>query len=152
MGTAGLSTLDVYAATFGRGLSAHFVMYRVNENSNTSDGPPCGICEVSALTPAGHLRIDTTVLPDTPIEVLRDANALAANFAFSMWRTRKVYFHTVDQDAAALGFGDYPDLVRLEATLSDHRFVHGEIRDEHIFSVYRGVWDELGTDLIKQIV
>lgn len=151
-GTTGLGTVDAYAATFGRGLSALFMAHRADRDTDGADGPLCGVCAVSALTPAGHLRVDTTVLPGTPIEVLGDANALAANFAFSMWRTRKVYFHAVDPDPAAFGLGEYSELIRLEATLSDHRFVHGEVRDEHVFSVRRDDWDGLGTDLIKQIV
>jgi hypothetical protein len=75
------------------------------------------------------------------------------NFAFAMWRLRKVYLHSVDASVAALGFGPgHSSLIRSEALLSDHTYLHGRLWDLNVFAIARDRWDVEGLDLLKQIL
>ncbi|MFF8916084.1 GNAT family N-acetyltransferase [Streptomyces sp. NPDC015032] len=145
-GYRGLPTIDEYVASFGRGASAVFLVHR------EGGGEPAGLATISALNPAGHLTVEVTMAADQPAELLRDATALCTNFAFSMWRTRKVYFHTTRTSAQALAFGDeYSAMIREEAVLRDYVFFHGRTWDVNVLSIRREEWDTHGVGLLKLI-
>lgn len=144
-GHGGLPVLDVFLEKFGRGLSACFLVRRRDTDEVV------GVSTLSELTPAGHLRAEVYLAGDQPDELLTDASALTVNFAFAMWRTRKVYFHATESSAAELGFGaDYAAMVRAEAVLPEYTFFHGRLWDVHVFAIYREDWDAHGVDLLKQ--
>lgn len=145
-GYRGLPTIDEYVASFGRGASAVFLVH------GEDGGGPAGLATISALNPAGHLTVEVTMAADRPTESLRDATALCTNFAFSMWRTRKVYFHTTRTSAETLAFGDeYSAMIREEAVLRDYVFFHGRTWDVNVLSIRREEWDTHGVGLLKLI-
>lgn len=147
LGHGGLPMLDTYTASFGNGMSACFLLHR----KGSSDLG--GVCTLSGLTPAGHLQAEVNIAAGEPEEHHADASALITNFAFAMWRTRKVYFHGTDQNVAAIGFeGAHSEMVRAEAVLPAHTFFHGRLWDVHVFAIYRDDWNAYGTDLLKQII
>jgi hypothetical protein len=102
LGLAGLSMIDTYVEQFGRGKSACFLVHRRDADGGSA---LVGFSSLSDLTPAGHLQAEVRLLPGSGPDVVAEAHALTTNFAFSMWRTRKVYFHATDPDPAAIGFG-----------------------------------------------
>jgi RimJ/RimL family protein N-acetyltransferase len=147
LGRGGLRTLDAFLENFGRGVSAHFLIHR------RDTGDLVGFSALSDLSPAGHLRADVHLVAGQPEEVVTEANALTANFAFAMWRTRKVYFHTSEASISSLGFaGEYAAMVCAEAVLPDHLYFHGRRWDLHVYAIYRDQWDVHGVDLLKQII
>ncbi|QFU89750.1 GNAT family N-acetyltransferase [Amycolatopsis sp. YIM 10] len=147
LGYGGLPVIDEFTDSFGRGLSACFMLQRAD------DGEQVGVSTISDLNSAGHVRAEINVGAGQPEEIRVHASALTTNIAFAMWRTRKVYFHTVDPDAGHVGFGpEHSAMVRAEAVLRDYTFFHGRVWDINVFSVYREDWDEHGVDLLKQIV
>ena len=147
-GRAGLPLLDVFVESFGRGMAACFVI------RDKERGDMIGFTTLSELAPpAGHVRVEVNVAPGVPPEVRADATLLTVNFAFAMWRLRKVYLHSVDASAAALGFGPgHSSLARSEALLSDHTYLHGRLWDVNVFAIARDRWDVDGVDLLKQIL
>lgn len=147
LGRGNLPLIDTFVAAFGRGMSAGFLI----QQRDTDD--VVGFSSLSELTPAGHILAETHLVAGQSDEVRMDANALTANFAFSMWRTRKVYFHATETDVANLGFGgEHAAMVRTEAVLPDHTYFHGRLWDVHVLAIYRDQWDTHGVDLLKQIV
>lgn len=146
IGYCGLPTIDEYAASFGRGASAVFLVHRKD------DDELAGLATISDLNPAGHVKVEVNMAAHQPTALLRDANALCTNFAFSMWRTRKVYFHTTRTSAEALAFGDECSaMIREEAVLRNYVFFHGRTWDVNVFSVLREEWDTHGVELLKRI-
>ncbi|MET7395823.1 GNAT family protein [Dactylosporangium sp. NPDC005572] len=157
LGHAGLPMLDTFVDQFGRGRSACFLVYRRDQpgpgGEPAGDERLIGFSALSDLAPAGHLRAEVSLVEGQPDEVVTEAHALTTNFAFAMWRTRKVYFHTVDPAPSAIGFGaDRSAMVRAEAVLPGHTFFHGRLWDVHVLAVYREEWDTVGADLLKQLV
>jgi RimJ/RimL family protein N-acetyltransferase len=149
LGRGGLPMIDQFIETFGRGLSASFLIYP----RGVPDAEPIGFSTLSDISPAGHLRAEVNVLAAESQELLVEAYALTVNFAFAMWRTRKVYIHMTSADLPGVGFGaDHSALLRQEAVLSDYTFSRGRVWDVHVLAVYRDEWDTLGVDLLKQIV
>ncbi|MCK7624198.1 GNAT family N-acetyltransferase [Streptomyces sp. RS10V-4] len=147
LGTAGLPVLDTYTKNFGAGLSACFLVHRKDT------GEVVGLGTVSDPTPAGHVRIEVHLAGPENAELAGEVHALTANFAFAMWRVRKVYIHRTSPDAGALGFGpDHSAMVRAEAVLPDHTYFHGRLWDVHIFAIHRDDWNAHGVALLKQIV
>ncbi|WP_327000786.1 GNAT family N-acetyltransferase [Dactylosporangium sp. NBC_01737] len=150
LGSAALPMIDTYVEQFGRGKSACFLVHR-----RDADGGEelVGFSALGDLAPAGHLRAEVHLLPGLDEDVVTEAHTLTTNFAFAMWRTRKVYFHTTESSPSVIGFGgERSVLVRAEAVLPSHAFFHGRLWDVHVFAVYREDWDILGADLLKQIV
>ncbi|SFX77524.1 GNAT family N-acetyltransferase [Streptomyces atratus] len=146
IGYCGLPTIDEYVASFGRGASAVFLVHRKGGEELA------GLATISDLNPAGHVKVEVNMAADQPIELLRDANVLCTNFAFSMWRTRKVYFHTTRTSAEALAFGDeYSAMIRAEAVLRNYVFFQGRTWDVNVFSVLREEWDEHGVEFLNVI-
>ncbi|KWT63839.1 hypothetical protein ADL21_00280 [Streptomyces albus subsp. albus] len=146
LGYGGLPTIDEYVAGFGRGMSAVFLVGRKGEAA------AAGLAAISDANPAGHVRVEVNMAAGQPSELLRDATALTTNFAFSMWRTRKVYFHTIRASAEALAFDEkHSAMIRREAVLRDYTFFHGRVWDVNVFAIQREAWDEHGVDLLKQI-
>lgn len=147
LGRGGLPMLDTFTANFGDGVSACFLLHRKGSSDLV------GFCTLYGLTPAGHLQAEVNVAVGQPEVYRADASALITNFAFSMWRTRKVYFHATEPNAAAIGFdGAHAKMVRAEAVLPAHTFFHGQVWDVHVFAIYRDDWNAYGTDLLKQLV
>ncbi|WP_155256559.1 GNAT family protein [Salinispora pacifica] len=147
-GRANLPLLDQFCESFGRRLAACFLIHRVD-----GDDAPIGLGTLSDLSPAGHLRAEVVLTPGQPEELLGEASALIVNFAFAMWRTRKVYLHANDADPASVGFGgEHAALARAEAVLEKHTFGQGRLWDVHVFAVHREQWDTTGVDLLKQLV
>ncbi|MEU5553649.1 GNAT family protein [Micromonospora sp. NPDC047793] len=147
LGRVQLPMFEAFNESFGRGSSASFVIMRKD------DGDVVGNATLSELSPAGHVRADVHVQAGEEEGVSADANALTANFAFSMWRTRKVYFHSTDPDPCSLGFGlEHSAMVQVEAVLTDYVYFYGRRWDVHILAMYRDQWNTLGVDLLKQIV
>ncbi|MER7109335.1 GNAT family N-acetyltransferase [Streptomyces sp. NPDC000229] len=147
LGSPGLPLIDDFVKSFGERLSACFLVHR-NDTEEV-----VGFSTLSTLEAAGHLRMDVSLASETAAEFATDAHALTANFAFTMWRTRKVYVHLTSPDTSGIGFGDeFGSLLRSEAVLPDHAYVHGSLRDVHVLAIHRDDWDTLGVDLLKQIV
>ncbi|GGP72970.1 GNAT family N-acetyltransferase [Streptomyces sp. L500] len=146
LGTAGLPVLDSYAKTFGQGLSACFLVHRVDT------GEVVGLSTLSAPTPAGHMRLEVHLAGDAG-EFSGDVHALTVNFAFAMWRVRKVYIHRTSPDTTGIGFGaEHASLLRPEAVLPDHTYFHGRLWDVHVLAVHRTDWNTHGVELLEQIV
>ncbi|MEU9035205.1 hypothetical protein AB0D45_09855 [Streptomyces sp. NPDC048352] len=147
LGTAGLPVLDVFTQTFGQGLAACFLV----RDKDTDE--VVGLSTVSAVNPAGHLRIEVHLTGDTAGEISGDVHALTANFAFSMWRTRKVYIHRTSPDIRAIGFGDaHEAMVRTEAILPEQTYFHGRLWDVHVLAIHRDDWNTHGVALLEKIV
>jgi RimJ/RimL family protein N-acetyltransferase len=147
LGRVPLPMFEAFNESFGRGCSASFVIIRKDT------GEVAGHAALSELSPAGHVRADVSVRADEEPGVASDANALIANFAFAMWRTRKVYFHSTDPAPDSLGLGpEHTQMIRAEAVLGDYVYFYGKRWDVHIFAIYRDQWDTYGVDLLKQIV
>jgi RimJ/RimL family protein N-acetyltransferase len=147
LGAAGLPVIDSYTRSFGEGLSACFLVRRKDT------GEVAGLSTLSSPTSASHLRMEVHLSTESAEELTRDVHALTANFAFAMWRTRKVYLHRSSPDVAAIGFDDeFAPLVRAEAVLPDHTYFHGRLWDVHVFAIHREDWDIQGVDLLKQIL
>ncbi|MGW0809535.1 GNAT family N-acetyltransferase [Nonomuraea sp. NPDC002799] len=146
LGHGGLPLLDRYVEGFGRGLAACFLVHRKDT------GETVGVSTLGELSMAGHLKAEVH-LAGEPEGIRRDTTALTVNFAFAMWRTRKVYLHATDPAVEELGFaGPHAAMVRAEAVLPKHTYFHGRVWDVHVFAVYREDWDEHGVDLVKNIV
>lgn len=146
LGRSALPLVDTYMAAFGQGTIGCFMIQRKDTEEIV------GFSTLSDLTPGGHLRIDVNMAAGQPAEMRTDAIALSVNFAFAMWRTRKVYFHSTEVGAESLGFaGKHAKMVREEAVLPDYAYFHGRLWDMHILAVYREQWDTHGVDLLKQI-
>ncbi|MFE1174094.1 hypothetical protein [Streptomyces sp. NPDC058773] len=146
LGYCGLPTIDDYTASFGRGASAVFLVHRKDNDALA------GLAVISDLNPAGHLKVEVNTAADQPAELTRDANALSTNFAFAMWRTRKVYFHTTRPSAEALAFGEeHAAMVQEEAVLQDYTFFHGRTWDMNVLAIRREDWDKHGVALLKKI-
>ncbi|MFJ7075513.1 GNAT family N-acetyltransferase [Streptomyces sp. NPDC098781] len=141
-----LPMLDNYVENFGTGLWACFMVH------GREDDDLLGFSTLSELKPAGHLRAEVHLRLGVPPDVRSEINALAVNFAFSMWRTRKVYFEVVDPTAARIGFGRHTKAMHQEAVLPDYVFRHGKLQDVHVFSYTRDKWEAHGLDFIQQIV
>jgi hypothetical protein len=121
LGRVPLPMFEAFSEAFGRGCSASFVVIRKDT------GEVVGHATLSELSPAGHVRADVWVQADSEEEVQADANALTANFAFAMWRTRKVYFHSTDPSPESLGFPpEHTGMVRAEAVLGDYVYFYGK--------------------------
>jgi hypothetical protein len=147
LGRSGLPLVDAYVETFGQGTSACFLVHRKDTEE------VAGLATLSDLTPGGHVRAEISLSAGQPDEIRAHAAALVTNFAFAMWRTRKVYFHETEEGAAAVGFtGPHARMVRAEAILPDHVYFHGRLWDVYISAIYRDQWDIHGVDLLKQIV
>jgi RimJ/RimL family protein N-acetyltransferase len=146
LGRGGLPLIDDFAESFGRATAAAFLL----QNKDTQE--IVGICTLAELAPpAGHVRAEVTLSAGQPEEFRLEATALITNFAFSMWRIRKVYFHSTDP-AESLGFaGEHSSMVRPEAVFPDHVYFYGRLWDVHVLAIYREQWDTLGVDLLKQI-
>ncbi|MFK0295380.1 GNAT family N-acetyltransferase [Streptomyces sp. NPDC090442] len=146
LGAAGLPLLDAFVKNFGEGLSACFLVH----DKDTDE--VVGLSTVSTATSAGHARIEVHLAGPAAAELAGDVHALTINFAFAMWRLRKVYVHRTSPDAAALGLGAATaDLVRAEAVLPDHTYFHGRLWDVHLLAVHRDDWNTHGAPLLKQI-
>lgn len=140
-----LPMLDSYVEKFGTGLWACFMVHG-------REGDLLGFSTLSELAPAGHLRAEVHLRLGAPEDVRSEVNALNVNFAFSMWRTRKVYFEVVDPTAARIGFGRHTKAMYEEAVLPDYVFRHGRLQDVHVISYSRENWEAHGVDFIRQIV
>ncbi|MGQ0838787.1 hypothetical protein [Actinokineospora sp.] len=147
LGRPGLPMVDTFIDSFGQGLSACFLIVR----KDTSD--VVGVARLAELTMAGHLRAEVDLRTDQSDSIALEAHTLTVNFAFSMWRTQKVYFHSTQPDVSCLGFGvGYAGMVETEAVLRDYTYSHGRTWDVHVFAIQRTHWDSYGVDLVKQIV
>jgi RimJ/RimL family protein N-acetyltransferase len=147
LGRTPLPTVDAYLDVFTRGVAAQFLI--VNKGS----GEVAGFTELSDATPAGHVQASVNVRRGQDEKIAADAAVLTVNFAFAMWRIRKVYFQTHEENLESLGFsGERAVLVRQEATLADHLYFQGRTWDMHIYSIQRERWDEQGVRLVKEIV
>ncbi|MFJ5675169.1 GNAT family N-acetyltransferase [Streptomyces sp. NPDC093097] len=147
LGAAGLPVLDTFVKNFGEGLSACFLVHRKDTDEVV------GLSTVSTATPAGHVQVEVHLAGPEAAALAGDVHALTVNFAFAMWRVRKVYVHRTSPDTGALGFGAAgTDLVRPEAVLPDHTYFHGRLWDVHIFAVHRDDWNTHGVALLKQSV
>jgi hypothetical protein len=147
-GRGALPTVDRFVESFGRSMAACFLVERKDT------GELAGFTTLSDLAqPAGHVRAEVNLLPGQSDEVRADATALTTNFAFAMWRVRKVYFHSTDPSATSLGLdGEHQAMVRTEAVFPDHAYFYGKLWDVHVFAIRRDDWDTRGVDLLKQIV
>lgn len=147
LGHRGLSTLDRFSESFSHGISANFLV--IDQESEKV----VGTSSLSDLSPAGNLDAAVHLAAGTPDEQAREAHLLTVNFAFAMWRTRKVYFHTVENGKQDLGLGDDHSLIAsTEAVLRDHWYFHGRLWDVHVQSVRREQWDARGAELVLQVV
>jgi RimJ/RimL family protein N-acetyltransferase len=147
-GRAGLPLLDTFVETFGRGLAACFVV------TGRESDRVIGFTTLSELAPpAGHVRVEVNMALGQPAELHAEAVALTTNFAFAMWRLRKVYLHSTDPSLASLGFGpEHAAMIRNEAVFSDHVYQRGRTWDVSVFAIYREQWDTHGVDFLKQIL
>ncbi|MBK1787877.1 GNAT family protein [Prauserella cavernicola] len=147
IGRTPLPVVDSYMDGFLQGAAAQLLL------QNKDSGDIVGFTEVSEPSDAGHAQVSVHIDRAQSEEIAIDAAALTVNFAFAMWRIRKVYFHTHEESLADLGFvGDYAELVTHEAVLADHMYFQGRHWDMHIHSISRNRWDEHGTELVKGIV
>ncbi|MDI6105188.1 hypothetical protein QLQ12_42045 [Actinoplanes sp. NEAU-A12] len=147
LGRAGLPMVDTFVEAFGQGLAACFLVRRKDT------GEVVGFTSLTELSPAGHVQAEVYVAAGHRDELLVDATMLTANFAFSMWRTRKVYFYTTEKASVALGVdGDHLTMVREEAVLPSHAYFHGRRWDVNVLAIYRDQWDSCGVDLLKQLL
>ncbi|MET9294026.1 hypothetical protein [Streptomyces sp. NPDC003077] len=145
-GIGPLPMLDAYVEKFGAGLWACFMVH------GTESDDLLGFSTLSELKPAGHLRAEVHLRPGTPEDVRSEVNALSVNFAFSMWRTRKVYFEVVDPTLARIGFGHHTKAMRAEAVLPEYVFRYGKPQDVHVISYSRENWEAHGLDFVRHIV
>ncbi|MEU4806641.1 GNAT family protein [Actinosynnema sp. NPDC023587] len=146
-GAPGLPALDVFLDRFERGVQAQFLVYRRDSDDLV------GHAALSDLAVAGHVRAAVFAAADPGEGIAADAAALLVNFAFAMWRIRKVYFESHLADLAEFGFtGDRAAVVRTEAVLPEHLWFRGRLWDQYVHAVYREHWDVDGVELLKEIV
>jgi RimJ/RimL family protein N-acetyltransferase len=146
-GRSALPTLDVFMQSFAKGAAAQFLVER------RDTGDIVGYTSLTDLSVAGHVRLDVHADAETLEGIVSDAAALTINFAFAMWRIRKLYFHTHETGLSGLGFdGDYAAAVREEAVFPDHLYFQGKLWDMHVFAIYRDKWDVHGTEFLSEIV
>ncbi|WP_218952244.1 GNAT family N-acetyltransferase [Amycolatopsis anabasis] len=146
-GRSTLPTLEVFLQNFSRGVAAQFLVQRRDSDHVV------GFSSLSELTPAGHVQAAVHTDAEQSEGISADAAALTVNFAFAMWRIRKVYFQTHEADLTGLGFtGEYASAVRQEAVLPDHLYFQGKLWDMYVHAIYREEWDVQGTELLKGIV
>ncbi|TKK87212.1 GNAT family N-acetyltransferase [Herbidospora galbida] len=146
LGRTALPTVDTYLERFGKGVAAAFLV----ELRDT--GETVGLCELSEPSPAGHVQAAVHIRRGQDRSVAADAALLTVNFAFAMWRIRKVYFQTHEADLESLGFhGERAKLVRREAVLADHLYFQGRTWDMHVHSIQREMWDAQGAEIVNGI-
>jgi RimJ/RimL family protein N-acetyltransferase len=146
-GRSALPTLDVFMQNFAKGVAAQFLVER------RDTGEIIGHTSLSDLSVAGHVRLDVHTDAEAVEGIVADAAALTINFAFAMWRIRKLYFHTHETSLSGLGFeGEYASAAREEAVFPNHLYFQGKLWDMHVFAIYRDQWDVHGTEYLKEFV
>ncbi|MGC7102991.1 hypothetical protein ACPZ19_50735 [Amycolatopsis lurida] len=145
LGSPGLPMLDEFANDFGAGFSACFLIQCKDV------GETVGFSTLGELALAGHIRAEVNLLPGYDEQTKLEADVLTTNFAFAMWRTRKVHFQVTDAMAGP-SFGNDPDVAREEAVLPEYKYLYGKLWDLHVIAVDREKWDTYGVNLLKQIL
>lgn len=142
-GRSALPTRDEFVRDFSHGVAAHFLA------QDRGTGEAVGFCALTELSVAGHVRMSAHVNADRSDGVEEDAALLTVNFAFAMWRVRKVYIRTHEADLAGMGLtGEHSWMARPEAVLPDHLYFAGKLWDEHVHAVHRDDWDVAGVPLL----
>ncbi|GLU50042.1 GNAT family protein [Nocardiopsis ansamitocini] len=77
------------------------------------------------------------------------ATALTANYAFSMWNIRKIYFWTLDDSIAALD-GTPIDAVK-EVVFPEYVKDGDQLRTANVFAVYREQWETAGVEFVRTL-
>jgi hypothetical protein len=117
---------------------------------HSGDGREIGhaaLCEVSPH--AGHAKACVAVDTAAAGGALAAATVLTVNYAFAVWRLRKVYLWTTGRTVP--GLADVPDAAVEEAVLPDHVLVGGERRPARVFAVYRERWDATGAPAAERL-
>ena len=147
LGETALPTVDDFVEKSMAGVAARFLVHPRGLDT------PVGFAELVKLSQAGHVQAGVHIEPGQDPSVQSDTAALIVNFAFSMWRVRKVYLRTARTSLDHLGFtGDNATLVHREAVLGEHLFFQGRLWDEYIFSVSRDDWNDRGIEMLNDIV
>lgn len=146
---AGLNDLpsaEVFAALYAKEVSAQFTVERQDTDQVV------GYVSFHHLDLSGrHVRASFLTDPATAGNgVGAEVILLTINYAFAMWNVRKIYFWTVEPDFKILHTSYDSD--HKEATLPEHLYDRGELRDVHIYAVYREYWEEHGADLLNKLV
>lgn len=169
-GRTELPTLGTFTAVFDRGATAQFLVY------DRATDELVGYGALTSLSTAGHVtatvatensqvepgiapfdsaRDDTANTDARPVQVDEVGAATAAllvNFAFAMWRLRKVYLETAEPDLASFGLsGPLAGVARREARLPGHLYFRGELWDKFVHAIYREDWDEFGEQILANL-
>lgn len=146
-GRVALPTLDEFTGNFTKGVAAQFLVER------RDTGEIVGYTALRDQSVAGHVRLEVHTNGEPMEGIVTDSAALTINFAFAMWRIRKVYFQTHETSLSCLGFdGDYASAAAEEAVFPDYLYFQGKLWDMHVFAIYRAQWDVHGTEFLKEIV
>lgn len=147
LGETALPTVDDFVERSMAGVAARFLVQPRGLDTAV------GFTELVKLSQAGHVEAGVHIEPGQDPAVQADTAALIVNFAFSMWRVRKVYFRTARTSLDHLGFdGANAGLAHREAIIGEHLFFQGRLWDEYIFSVSRDDWNDRGIDMLNDIV
>ncbi|WP_150246388.1 hypothetical protein [Nocardiopsis quinghaiensis] len=97
----------------------------------------------------GHVRAELFLLPAVDARTVAATAALTVNYAFSMFRIRKVYVWTVGGEARV--FRDVPVETRNEGTLIEYVADGDGLHDVTVVAVDREAWDE-GVAFLDELV
>jgi RimJ/RimL family protein N-acetyltransferase len=115
--------------------------------STVRSGEPIGYTNVyDADLALGHAYVGAAVLPDRIGSGMgMEALGLTIDYAFSMWRFRKLYAGTTEASIGHFG-SSLGDLLHEEGRLRDHLFFGGELWDLIILALYRSEWTAWRTE------
>lgn len=145
-GLTDLPSAEVFAALYTKEVSAQFTVERQDTEQVV------GYVSFHHLDLSGrHVRASFLTDPATAGNgVGAEVILMTINYAFAMWNVRKIYFWTVEPDFQILHTPF--DSNHKEATLPEHLYDRGALRDVHIHAVYREYWEEHGADLLNKLV
>ncbi|MFB9968294.1 GNAT family N-acetyltransferase [Sinosporangium siamense] len=144
-GLENLSSAELFAMMHLSDISAKFMVER-RENGRT-----VGFASLHHLDQAGG-HVQASVVTDESAAsdgTAEEATMLVVNYAFAMWNIRKVYFWTADTGFEARSAFLKP---AHEATLSEHLYDRGQLRDLYISAVYREQWVPEGPRTLARLV
>ncbi|MEU3170382.1 GNAT family protein [Streptosporangium sp. NPDC006930] len=140
-----LPSAEVFGALYSKEVSAQFIVERRDTDRVV------GYVSFHHLDLSGqHVRASFLTDPAAAGNGLgAEVILMTVNYAFAMWNVRKIYFWTTETDFEA--FRTAFNSAYKEATLPEHLYDRGALRDVHIYAVYREQWEEHGAELLNKL-
>jgi len=140
-----LPSAEVFGALYSKEVSAQFLVERRDTDRVV------GYVSFHHLDLSGqHMRASFLTDPAVAGNGLgAEVTLMTINYAFAMWNVRKIYFWTTETDFDV--FRTAFNAAHKEATLPEHLYDRGVLRDVHIYAVYREQWEEHGAELLNKL-